>query len=109
MSRVRRVDVGGMIYHVLNRANSRSRWFRSPAHYGAFLEIVKESMHGVPMRILAYCRMPNHWHGVARADSDFRPPATPHDDPHPAKPPLAWTARHVLPKTSSASTGLPLP
>ena len=33
-------------------------------HYRAFLEIVKESLNFVPMRILAYCVMPNHWHLV---------------------------------------------
>ena len=73
MGRVRRVDVGGRVYHVLNRANFRSRLFRKPAHYQAFLEIVKESLNFVPMRILAYCLMPNHWHLVLhpRADGDL--------------------------------------
>ena len=62
-----------MVYHVLNRANFRSRLFRTPAHYRAFLDIVKESMNLVPMRILAYCLMPNHWHWVLhpRADGDL--------------------------------------
>jgi len=73
MSRVRRVDVGGMVYHVLNRANFRSRLFRTPAHYQAFLAIVGESLTFVPMRILAYCLMPNHGHLVLypRADGDL--------------------------------------
>ncbi len=73
MGRARRVDVGGMIYHVLNRANFRSRLFRKPAHYHDFLAIVKESLNIVPMRILAYCLMPNHWHLVLypRADGDL--------------------------------------
>jgi hypothetical protein len=31
MGRVGRVDVGGMIYHVLNRANFRSRLFKKHA------------------------------------------------------------------------------
>jgi len=56
MGRVRRVDVGGMIYHVLNRGNFRSRLFRRPAHYQDFLAIVEESLHFVPLRILAYGR-----------------------------------------------------
>jgi putative transposase len=73
MGRARRVDVGGMIYHVLNRANFRSRLFRTAAHYQDFLAIVKESLSFVPMRILAYCLMPNHWHLVLypRADGDL--------------------------------------
>ena len=50
------------VYHALNRANSRSRLFRETAHYEDFLGIVEESLNFVPMRILAYCLMPNHWH-----------------------------------------------
>jgi REP-associated tyrosine transposase len=73
MGRVRRVDVGGMVYHVLNRANFRSPLFRKKAHYRDFLSIVEESLADVPMRILAYCLMPNHWHMVLqpRADGDL--------------------------------------
>ena len=73
MGRARRVDVGGMIYHVLNRANFRSRLFREAAHYDDFLAILEESLEFVPMRVLAYCLMPNHWHLVLypRADGDL--------------------------------------
>src|SRR5208283_4328470 len=73
MGRARRVDVGGMIYHALNRANFRSRLFRETAHYEDFLGILEESLNFVPMRILAYCLMPNHWHLVLypRADGDL--------------------------------------
>ena len=73
MSRIRRVDVGGMVYHVWNRANFRSRLFGSPLQYKAFLGIVKESLNFVPVRLLAYCLMPNHWHLVLypRADGDL--------------------------------------
>ena len=73
MGRVKRVDVGGMIYHALNRANFRSRLFKKAAHYEDFLAIMEESLTFVPMRILAYCLMPNHWHLVLypRADGDL--------------------------------------
>jgi putative transposase len=73
MGRARRVDVGGMVYHVLNRANFRSRLFKKEAHYEGFLRIVEESLNFVPMRILAYCLMPNHWHMVLhpRGDGDL--------------------------------------
>jgi putative transposase len=62
-----------MIYHALNRANFRSRLFPETAHYEDFLGIVEESLNFVPMRILAYCLMPNHWHLVLypRADGDL--------------------------------------
>ena len=53
-----------MVYHVLNRANARVRIFRHPADYRAFLEALSEAKERVPMRLLAYCVMPNHWHLV---------------------------------------------
>jgi putative transposase len=73
MGRVRRVDVGGMVYHGWNRANFRSRLFKTAAHYQDFLTLVEESLNFVDMRILAYCLMPNHWHMVLypRADGDL--------------------------------------
>ena len=73
MARVKRVEVGGMVYHALNRANFRSTLFRSDAHYQDFLDAVNESLSLVPMRLLAYCLMPNHWHMVLypRADGDL--------------------------------------
>ncbi len=65
--------MGGEIYHVFNRANFRSRLFKTPAHYQDFLTIVDEGLSFVSMRILAYCLMPNHWHMVLypRADGDL--------------------------------------
>ena len=73
MARVRRMDVGGTIYHALNRANFRSALFKTDRHYRDFLAILEESLAVVPMRILAYCLMPNHWHLVLypRADGDL--------------------------------------
>jgi putative transposase len=43
------------------------------AHYRDFLRIVEEALAFVPMRILAYCLMPNHWHLVLhpRVDGDL--------------------------------------
>ena len=73
MGRVRRVDVGGMVYHGWNRANFRSRLFKTEAHYQDFLALLEEGLNCVSMRILAYCLMPNHWHLVLypRADGDL--------------------------------------
>ena len=73
MGRVKRLEVGGMVYHALNRANFRSALFKKDAHCEDFLDVVKESLSLVPMRILAYCLMPNHWHMVLypRADGDL--------------------------------------
>jgi putative transposase len=62
-----------MVYHAWNRANFRSALFKKPAHYQDFLALVEESVLFVPMRILAYCLMPNHWHLVLypRANGDL--------------------------------------
>jgi len=59
-----------MVYHGLNRANFRSTLFKKDAHYKDFLGILEESLRFVPMRILAYCLMPNHWHLVLCPPAD---------------------------------------
>ena len=56
MGRVRRMDVGGMVYHALNRANFRSALFKDGGHYQDFLDLVEESLDFVSMRILAPLR-----------------------------------------------------
>ncbi len=70
MGRSHRVDIGDMVYHVVNRANFRSRLFTKDQHYQQFLDILKEGLELVPMRILAYCLMPNHWHLVLHPRND---------------------------------------
>lgn len=52
------------IYHVLNRANARMRVFEKEKDYLAFEKILIEAKEKYPMRILAHCLMPNHWHFV---------------------------------------------
>ena len=51
-----------MIFHVLNRGNDRREIFDGRGDYEAFLRVMRETQLRVPMRILAYCLMPNHWH-----------------------------------------------
>lgn len=64
MPRRSRVAPGGMVFHVLNRAVGRARIFNSPSDYAAFESILEETQRICPMRICAYCLMPNHWHLV---------------------------------------------
>jgi len=52
------------VYHVLNRAVGRATLFETPADYEAFVRILVEAPQHVPMRLLAWCLMPNHWHLV---------------------------------------------
>jgi putative transposase len=53
---------GGYVYHVLNRANGKCQIFASNGDYRAFEAVLAEVQERVPMRILAWCLMPNHWH-----------------------------------------------
>ena len=73
MGRALRTDVGGYVYHVLNRANARSTLFKKRAEYNLFEKVLEEAKERMDMRILAYCVMPNHWHLVLypRNDGDL--------------------------------------
>jgi len=62
MPRARRQSPGGVVYHVLNRANGRQKIFRSVCDYTAFEKILTEGLDKIPMRLTGYCLMPNHWH-----------------------------------------------
>ena len=59
-----RVAPGGLVYHVLNRAVARLPLLQKPEDYDAFERVLVEAHLRHPMRILAYCLMPNHWHLV---------------------------------------------
>ena len=62
MGRPRRIDAGGWVYHVLNRANGRVGIFTQDADYAAFLGVLAEAVERVDMRLLSYCILPDHWH-----------------------------------------------
>lgn len=62
MGRALRVDVGGEVYHVLNRANARVTIFMKQKDFEAFENILEEAKDKYLMRILSYQIMPNHWH-----------------------------------------------
>lgn len=70
MGRPRRTQSAGFVYHVLNRANSRSRIFDDDGDYLAFLRVLAEAQVEHPMRLLFYCIMPNHWHLVLWPERD---------------------------------------
>ena len=62
MPRTARASLGGLTYHVLNRGNARAQVFHKPEDYQAFLDMMVQATIRIPMRILAYCLMPNHFH-----------------------------------------------
>jgi len=70
MPRVTRTDIGGEVYHVLNRANARVQVFDDDKDYKIFEDILAEAVKRYDMRLLAYCVMPNHWHLVLYPKQD---------------------------------------
>ena len=70
MGRPLRVDVGGFVYHVLNRASARAPMFEGAVDYQQFEQVLQEAQTRSGMRILAYCLMPNHWHLVLWPQAD---------------------------------------
>jgi len=68
----RRFQAGtaGMVFHVLNRGVRRMRLFEAPADYDAFCGTMAEARGRVPLRLLAFCLMPNHFHLVASPNED---------------------------------------
>jgi putative transposase len=73
MPRTKRPYTADVICHVLNRAVGRAEIFRSAAEYVAFERLLAETCAAVPMRLLTFCLMPNHWHLVLwpQADRDL--------------------------------------
>ncbi len=64
MPRMNRLAVGGIPYHVINRANGRAPIFHTDTDYQSFEALLLEGVELIGMRILSYCIMPNHWHLV---------------------------------------------
>jgi putative transposase len=64
MPRIARKAPGGVVYHVLNRANGRLRLFKKDEDFLAFEEVLAEAHRRVTIRVLDWCLMSNHWHFV---------------------------------------------
>jgi REP element-mobilizing transposase RayT len=64
MPRTLRASAGGYCYHVLNRGNERARVFHDDDDYHGFVALLREACARVPMRLIGYCAMPNHFHLV---------------------------------------------
>ena len=70
MGRPKRAADGGLIYHVLNRANARLPIFEKEGDYEAFERILAQSVKRTGTQLMAYCLMPNHWHLVVNPIED---------------------------------------
>jgi putative transposase len=64
-----------MVFHVLNRGIGRRSLFDKDADYFAFVRVLEETLRTRPMRVCAFCLMPNHWHFVLWPEHDGDLPA----------------------------------
>ncbi len=70
MGRPQRTDVGGYVYHVLNRANARMTIFNSDKEYHDFEQILFDAVERFKMRLISYNIMPNHFHFVLYPETE---------------------------------------
>jgi putative transposase len=62
MPRHARISPDGFFQHVINRGDHREDIFHKSADFAAFQALITEAAWRVPMRIIAYCIMRNHFH-----------------------------------------------
>ena len=67
MGRPKRAADGGLVYHVLNRANARMTIFEDDEDYAAFEQVLEQAVERTQMRLLAYCSQSLALRAVARA------------------------------------------
>ncbi len=70
LPRTARSSVGGYCYHVLNRGNRRAPLFHDAGDYDGFVDLVAQAWFRVPVRVLSFCLMPNHFHLVLWPEGD---------------------------------------
>ena len=66
MGRAKRASEGGLVYHVLNRANARLPIFEDEDDYAAFERILFQAVERTGTDLLAFCVLRNHWHLVVK-------------------------------------------
>jgi len=64
MPRIARGLVDGFVYHILNRGNGKQQVFHRNQDYEAFTNLMREVKDRYPVKVFAYCLMPNHFHMI---------------------------------------------
>src|SRR5437667_377297 len=72
MPRRLRHDKAGHLYHAMNRAVRGTRLFTTLDDYTAFEHVLLQGLQKVPVQLLAYCAMPNHWHMIVSPTKDLQ-------------------------------------
>src|SRR5438876_11063830 len=70
MPRTARASVGGICYHVINRGNARRDVFVKDGDFQAFLKAIGHACIEIPMPVLGFCLMSNHFHLVVQPKDD---------------------------------------
>jgi putative transposase len=70
MPRTAQAVEAGLVYHVINRGNGRTRLFHKDGDFAAFETVLAEGLESYPVDLLTYCLMGNHWHLVLRPRTD---------------------------------------
>jgi len=69
MARKRRCILPGAYYHVCNRATEKRVLFQTPSDFDLWVKTLREALQIFPLKIHAFCVMPNHWHMLASSPS----------------------------------------
>ena len=69
MARKRRCILPGAYYHVCNRATEKRVLFSTPSDFDIWVKTLRETIELYPLKIHAFCVMPNHWHILASSPS----------------------------------------
>ena len=64
MARTARASAGNICYHVINRGNGGATVFHKRADYLRFTEMLSQACERLPLRVVCWCLMPNHFHLV---------------------------------------------
>lgn len=70
MPRTARASKADICYHVMSRGNNRSIIFHDDGDYRFFENLLTRAKNRIPIRVFAWCLMPNHFHLVLRPLQD---------------------------------------
>lgn len=69
MPRIARGLLAGQAYHILNRGNGQAIVFHKDSDYRAFIDLLGSAKARYPVRLFAFCVMPNHFHLVLQPET----------------------------------------
>src|SRR2546425_12777350 len=69
MPRIPRGEIGSHVYHILNRGNGGRVIFHAAGDYRAFLDMLAVAKRSFPVKVFAFCLMPNHFHLALQSET----------------------------------------